>query len=264
MVTRATISEAAAPAVAEGAPTVCTHHPLLQVHRAQPGCKCGNLRPPRKLHALTGLWLALFVNLHLAICVTGMRPRRYQSVVALLHRVLACFPVAMPLLILLPLLLQSGSGLYLLVKEGLKYDLKRCDRGGKLRFLLQRYSGLAILAFLVVHVGSMHGWRLPSSSSGILGGAAFAFTASAFQPWNSPVANLITIMLLLTGILGVIFHVTNGAWSGAILWKAIATPQSKLRWSYLCALAGIVLMTMGTVAWYAFTLSPNVHAGVRR
>jgi succinate dehydrogenase hydrophobic anchor subunit len=172
------------------------------------------------------------------------------------------------MLILFPLLLQAASGLFLVVKEGLKYDLKRCDRGGKPRFFLQRYSGLAILAFLLIHLGGIHGWGLPfmhpraAAFGGMPEGAAFSYTASAFQPWTSPVANFFTMILLLAGILGAAFHVANGACSGAILWKAVTTPRGKTRWSYVCAGAGVVLVAMGTAAWYAFTLSPNVHTAL--
>ncbi len=267
MVTKMAIPAAGETAAAGASAKACTHH-LLQVQGPQPGCKCGKLRPARKLHALTGLWLALFVSAHLAICLTGLRPRQYQGAVDLIHRGLAYLPGAVLLLVLLPLLLQAASGLYLAVKEGMKYDIKRCDRGGKLRFFVQRLSGLAILAFLLVHVASMNG-RLPFAlrgyaSGGLHNGAAFASAASAFRPWTSPAANVITVAFLLTGIVGVAFHAANGALSGAILWKVVESPRGKACWRYVCTGVWIALSAMGTVAWYAFTLSPNVHAIVNK
>ena len=251
---------------------VCAHNPL-QLHQPEPGCKCGKLRPPRKLHAAVGLWLTLFLGVHLAIAVTGLRPGQYQGTVDLLHRSLAYLPGAVLLLIFLPILVQAGSGLFLITKEGLKYDKKSCDRGGKLRFFLQRWSGLAIVAYLLVHVGNMRGW-LPlahpwqgAGTSSLFGPAsaeavAFSHTAFAFRPWNSPAANSITIALLLVGILGAIFHAANGAWSGAILWKVVTTERGKAWFGFLCAALGIALLVMGALAWYAFTLSPNVHAAL--
>lgn len=261
MVPSTATTDAANDAVNGGA-KACAHNPL-QLHQPEPGCKCGKLRPPRKLHAAVGLWLTLFMSLHLAIAATGINPSRYQGVVAMLHRALTSGAVF--LLILLPVLLQAGSGLYLIAKEGMNYSTKRCDRGGKLRYFLQRWSGLAIMAYLFIHVGLMRGW-LPlartSASAGSAGAAAFPHTAFAFQPWNSPAANSITIALLLVGILGTIFHAANGAWSGAILWKVVTTEQGKVRFEYLCAAFGIALAVMGALAWYAFTLSPNVQAAL--
>lgn len=277
MATNAANSVEAAPTVANDAATgagkACAHSPL-QLHQPEPGCKCGKLRPPRKLHAVVGLWLTLFMCVHLAIAVTGINPSQYQSAVDLLHRCLAYLPGAVVLLIFLPVLLQAGSGLYLTAKEGMQYDIKRCDRGGKLRFFLQRWSGLAILAYLLVHVADMHGW-LPLArhwegvrtvatlaSAGSADGVAFPHTAFAFRPWNSPAANSITIVLLLVGILGTVFHAANGAWSGAILWKVVTTPRGKAWLGCVCAVLGIALVAMGAVAWYAFTLSPNVQAAL--
>ncbi len=274
MLTNAANSAEAAPTVADsvanddvnGAVKACAHNPL-QLHQPEPGCKCGKLRPPRKLHALVGLWLTLFMSLHLAIAVTGINPSRYQGTVNLLHRWLAYLPGAVLLLIFLPVLLQAASGLYLTAKEGMQYDIKRCDRGGKLRFFLQRWSGLAILAYLLVHIGNMRGW-LPltrhwegvRTAVGSADRMAFSHTAFAFRPWNSPAVNSIAAALLLVGIIGTVYHAANGAWSGAILWKVITTPRGKACFGFVCAVLGISLAAMGALAWYAFTLSPNVHA----
>jgi succinate dehydrogenase / fumarate reductase cytochrome b subunit len=68
--------------------------------------------------------------------------------------------------------------------------------------------------------------------------------------------------MLLVGILGTVFHAANGLWSGAILWKAIKTPESKARLNYICFAFGLALATMGSLAWYAFTMSPNAQAAL--
>jgi hypothetical protein len=129
---------------------------------------------------------------------------------------------------------------------------------------------LAILAFFLVHAGSIYGGigaahRGPVAhllEGGLPAENAFSYTASAFQPWTSPSLNLLTIAFLLVGILGTAFHATNGALSGAILWKVVETPEGKARAGCICAGIGIVLAAMGTVAWHAFALSPNVHAAL--
>lgn len=251
------------------------NHPLLQAQAAgKPGCKCGTLRPPRKLHAAVGLWLALFLGVHFSIGLTGMNPGKYESTVGLLHRSLAYLPNAVLLLVFIPMLLQAGSGLYLIAKEGLRYDVKRCDRGGKLRYFLQRWSGLAMLAFLIPHVGIMRDWW-PSAAerwsashlhsftlAGAPDGSSFAHTAAGFHPWNSPTANSITIAFLLAGILGTVFHVANGAWSGGVLWKIVQSDRGKDWLGYTSLVVGLVLADMSFLAWYAFSLSANVHVAL--
>jgi succinate dehydrogenase / fumarate reductase cytochrome b subunit len=253
-----------APPSAGSVSATAYNHPLLQAQpAAKPACKCGTLRPPRKLHAAVGLWLALFLGVHFAIGLMGIYPRNYEGAVGWLQRSLASLPGAVILLVFIPMLLQAASGLYLIAKEGLKYDVKRCDRGGKLRYFLQRWTGLAMLSFLLPHIGSMRGWWPSLGLTHTLHGSAFVETAVAFHPWSSPAANSITIEFVLAGILGTVFHVANGAWSGSVLWKIVQSERGKAWLGYATLVAGLVLADMGILAWYAFSLSPNVHAALR-
>jgi succinate dehydrogenase / fumarate reductase cytochrome b subunit len=261
METNAANAAMAKPQAAGSISATAYNHPLLQAESAaKPGCKCGALRPPRKFHAAVGLWLTVFVGVHFSIGLTGLNQHSYEHSVGLIHRALASLPGAVLLMVLVPMLLQAGSGLYLLAKEGVQYDVKRCDRGGKLRYFLQRWSGLAMLAFLLPHVGMMRGWGASQfRGDGVPVEAVFASTAAGFHPWNSSPANSVTMLLLLAGILGTVFHIANGAWSGAILWKLVQTDQGKVRMGYASAAVGLVLAVMGCIAWYAFSLGPGVH-----
>jgi succinate dehydrogenase / fumarate reductase cytochrome b subunit len=163
----------------------------------------------------------------------------------LLQRVSAAATVA----IALPLLFQFASGLYLLRKHGMKYSVKKCNRGGKLRFFLQRASGLTILAFTLFHAGTLHGGRFRH------GAEAFRSTVEGFNGFGGGVA-----IFCLLGVWAAAFHAANGAWSGGIIWNVAATPESKRRWGYVCAAIGVVLIGLGTVAWCAFTLSAAARA----
>lgn len=253
-----------------GASATAYSHPLLTTqHEPKPGCACGVLRPPRKFHAAVGLWLAAFLGVHFLIGLTGVNPQNYEGAVGLLHRSLAYLPGAVWVLVFLPMLLQAASGVFLLSKEGLRYDVKSCNRGGKLRYFLQRWSGLGMVAFLLAHVASMRGrglqsghWWSALASSGAPDGAAYAYTASGFHPFSSPLLGAITIVLLLVGVLGTVYHVANGAFSGGILWKLVESDAGKARLTYLSAAAGLVLAVMGAVAWYAFSLAPTAHVAL--
>jgi succinate dehydrogenase / fumarate reductase cytochrome b subunit len=264
METNAANAAMAKPQVAGSISATAYNHPLLQAEAAaKPGCKCGKLRPPRKFHTAVGLWLTVFVCVHFSIVLTGLDQQMYEHSVGFVHRALALLPGAALLMVLVPMLLQAGSGLYLIAKEGLQYDVKRCDRGGKLRYFLQRWSGLAILAFLLPHVGMMRGWGASQvRGAGVPVEAVFASTAAGFHPWSSSTANAVTMLLLLVGILGTVFHIANGAWSGAILWKLVQTDQGKVRMGYVSAVAGLALAVMGCTAWYAFSLGPAAHTAL--
>jgi succinate dehydrogenase / fumarate reductase cytochrome b subunit len=75
-------------------------------------------------------------------------------------------------------------------------------------------------------------------------------------------ANAIGMFLLLGGIWATAFHLANGTWSGALLWRILPTPQSKRFWKVICFIFGIALAGAGSVAWYAFTLAPNAASAL--
>lgn len=254
----------------------CKHHPELQP-APQPKCNCQGLLRPRRMHALCGLWMACFLTAHLAISITGWSPAAYQRNIDVIQGTLAHLPGFTLVAIFLPLLFQAASGLYLLRKHGLKYSVKKCNRGGRLRFFLQRATGLAILAFAAFHVGTLHAWGLHAvyqathltalsryASGGLFqaGGAAFRSTVEGFGSFcgTSVASNVLVAVLSLLGVWATAFHAANGAWSGGAVWNLLPTPESKRRWGYVSIAIGVVLLVAGTGAWCAFTLSRAARA----
>jgi len=254
----------------------CKHHSQLQP-APQPKCSCQGLLRPRRMHALSGLWMACFLVAHLAISITGWSPVAYQHNVDAIQGALAHLPGFTLVAIFVPLLFQGASGLYLLRKEGMKYSVKKCNRGGKLRFFLQRVTGLAILAFALFHVGTLHEWGLHAvyqathlsvlsrfASGGLFqaGGTAFRSTVEGFGRFcaTSAAGNVLVAVLSLLGVWATAFHAANGAWSGGVIWNLVAKPESKRRWGYFAVAIGVALSVAGTGAWYAFTLSRAARA----
>jgi succinate dehydrogenase / fumarate reductase cytochrome b subunit len=257
------------------AAAACKHH----FEMVKPACKCQRLLWPRRIHALVGLALTCFLVVHFAICVTGLNPDFYQRTVDGVDGALAHLPGFVLIAIFLPFAVQIFGGLWLLKKEGLGY-IKKCNRGGKLRYFLQRLSSLVILLFAAIHVATLHEWGLHLvyrftqcgalarySDSGLFHprGAAFQSTVVGFlQTWTagSP-GNLMNSGIALLGLISVwavAYHVANGAWSGGIVWKLAGTKVSKPLWACFCLLVGMVLATLGSLAWYAFTWSEPAKA----
>lgn len=229
----------------------CTHHLDVQ-QPAEPACACQKLLWPRRTHAICGAAAGLFLAVHLAICVTGIWPAAYQRNIDSMESAIAGARTLVSAAIFLPLIYQALSGLFLLWKEGLKYDVRKCNRGGKVRFFLQRVTALVVLVFLLVHAGTLHRW-----GRGVFEphGAAFASTAAGFAGANGAMA-----LLGLLGVWAAVFHFANGAWSGAVIWKLATTPESKRRWGVACTGVGVILFAAGVLAWYAFTLSGAARA----
>lgn len=254
----------------------CRHHASSQP-APQTKCSCQGLLRPRRMHALCGLWMACFLCAHLAICLTGWSPAEYQRNSDLIQEALAHLPGFTLVAILLPLLFQAASGLYLLRKEGMRYGVKKCNRGGKFRFFLQRLTGPAILAFALFHVGTLHEWGLHQvyrathmaalsryATGGLFraNGAAFRSTVEGFSKFcgASTAGNFLVALACLLGVWAAAFHAANGAWSGGVVWNLLPRPESKRRWGYVCVAIGMALLVAGTATWYAFTLSGAARA----
>jgi len=257
----------------------CARHARVEA-AARPACACRRLVMPRRIHALNGAWIAVFLTVHFLIGISGAWPARYQRNAEAVRAMLSRLPGSDLAPIFLPLLIQAFSGLYLLRKEGLRYRVKRCNRGGQVRFFAQRATAIAILAFLVVHLGTLQEWGfhllhrfthlagLSRYANGGLfdpHGAAFRSTTAAFRPaWRAgrPLAwqNSGLMIFTLLGTLATAFHAANGACTGALVWNLLPSAASKRRWGYLCLAFGIALTVAGAVAWYEFTLSANARS----
>lgn len=248
----------------------CKHHFSLYPEPEPRPCTCKKLRTPRKIHAASAVILLGFLSLHFLIAATGLRPTLYQAQVNRLHSLVVNFPALTVLAILLPFILQSVTGIYLLHGEGLRYYTGKCDRGGRVRFFFQRWTGVVILGFLFVHVLPLHVWgfhqlyrltRWSAFSRYSAGGIfqpdnAFQSTVQGFRYLGGSEAFLTNTVLsgvLLVGIWAVSFHLANGAWSGALLWKILPSENIRPAWRIICFAMGILLIGLGSIGWWAFT-----------
>jgi succinate dehydrogenase / fumarate reductase, cytochrome b subunit len=255
----------------------CAHHPAPEPEA--PKCACKKLLFPRRTHALIGAWLTAFLAIHIAIGVTGAWPGRFERFASSAHALQQRLPFLEVLALFLPLAVQAGTGVFLLKREGMRYNVKKCNRGGKLRFFTQRVTGIAILAYLALHVGTLHPYGLHLlyrathaqaltryAEGGLFQSqAAFASASAAFRtPWTAgqpfSFANIVLMIAALLGILGTIFHTANGAWSGAQVWSLLPSPESKQRWGTVCLVCGVLLAAAGAFAWFSFALSAHAMA----
>jgi succinate dehydrogenase / fumarate reductase cytochrome b subunit len=250
-----------------------TSLPIQKPHQA--ACTCRHRYCPRRIHAILGVALGLFVVAHLAIAVTGLWPERYQNLVNQIHRLGPALWVIELALVFIPLLIQVGYGLRMLVKVGMAYHTDKKSRGGDLRFFLQRLSAVVLLLFLGFHVATMHRWgfHLLHEMTGMNAlkgyaatgqfhpdGQAFQSTAIAIRSYWSPdaarhPANLFVASFYAIGIWAVCYHLANGLATSAMAWGITVTETSQRRCALLCLGIGVALTLTGTAAWYAFAIA---------
>ena len=144
--------------------------------------------------------------------------------------------------IALPLLLHAGYGL-LIIPSG-KSNLDVFPWAANLRYWLQRISGVAILLFLLMHVGWTRIWAIWEP----------AIKADLFNHMQLLLSQPHIFVLYLAGLLLSVFHLCNGLWSMAISWGLTTNPRAQTIWFYFCTILALLLSAMGIHGMLGFVL----------
>ncbi|MGB8600897.1 MAG: hypothetical protein WCD42_01740 [Rhizomicrobium sp.] len=217
-------------------------------------CNCKSLRLPRRLHAASAVVFGLFLIVHLIVNATALHPPAFISASGTIHSIIAQLPYITLFLVFLPLVVQIGSGLHLLSQEGVRFNAGGCNRGSTLRFFLQRISAIAVLIFVTLHLGTLHQWgwhQVPRHNASTATGYA---TAQLFPAFGAALS-----LLFLLGVTAMVYHLANGAITGAQVWGIIKTDRTKRIWRRLCTTAGVCLLVAGIAAFIGFGIPGLPH-----
>lgn len=248
----------------------------------------------RRLHSLTGLLFGGYICVHLLVNATGLWPRVYQQNVDHIHDLAPMLPLIELVTIFIPLLIHALYGFYI-TWAGVKFNTMKYNYGGNVRYTLQRWAGVILLAFIAFHIGTLHKWGLEgvhnileamhptpekvaaskldsiqqlSAWCDFWGGTfqdrnlAFQSTVRGirgyfYDPNSDGIGffNWLVIWFYLLGILSAAFHFANGLWTFAIAWGLTITAKAQRRWGHVCLVLGLGLGIIGFTAWYAFTFA---------
>lgn len=197
----------------------------------------------RKFHSAAGVVFGIFLIIHAVISACALSPAKFNQNSAAMRTLRDNLPFVEWFLVYLPMLIITSTGGYLLYKHGARYNVKKCNRGGKLRFFLQRVSAIGIGAFLLVHLFSFG--RL-AIKEGFDPEQPFASTRHALHAL--PMLHIVYLL----GIAGVCYHVCNGLFTAAHAWGVMGDPIREKRWNTICAVLFVMLLTLGITAWFAF------------
>ena len=236
-------------------------------------CGCGKKFCPRKVHSVSGVVFGVMMVQHLAVNALGLWPARYQAAVDRIYGLGGLLPWLSLTLVFLPLAVHVGFGLKLLKGTGFAYHTGKHHRGGDLRFLLQRLSAVILLAFLGLHILTLHSWGLHqvsrltgwdslqayASSGRFHSDQAYSSTASAIRALASSAGplsagNVIVVGFYLLAIWATAYHLPNGLSTTAMVWNLTRSRESERHLVRICTGFGIVLACVGTLAWCAFTV----------
>lgn len=204
----------------------------------------------RRLHSLSGIIpVGVFLFFHLGtnslIAVSSTSDDLYQKQVNNIHNL---GPLLIPveiLFIFVPLAYHCAVGLKIWFES--RPNSRHYTYWGNIRFTLQRTTGVATLAFILVHLYQMHwlgGW-LPGGG-GFHMERASQTTAEVIQKasWIAP--------FYMIGVAAACYHFANGLWTFLITWGVTIGPRSQRVAGYACAALGVALTVTGLTAVRGF------------
>lgn len=134
--------------------------------------------------------------------------------------------------IFLPIIVHTIYGIYVM-KNG-KPNVGSYGYVKNWFYVLQRVSAVALILFIVFHVGGMFGWfeglgawwhKLTFEPHGN------AFDSTVRHVQASPILSLVVYPL---GVIAGTFHLANGFWTAAIAWGLTVSHKAQARWGVVC------------------------------
>lgn len=202
----------------------------------------------RRLHSLAGLVpVGVFVTFHLLINSTIVSGgQAFQTGVDQIHLLgkLGMLEVVEIFGIFLPMLFHAVLGVKIWL-EGTP-TVGQYRYGGNLRYTLQRITGVAGFAFILIHLWHMH-WLGKPFGGGHFDPHRAAETASAAMQsgwWYAPI--------YVIGVLCVVYHLANGIWTSLITWGITVGPGAQRKAGWVCAAFGVIVGLAGLSAVRGF------------
>lgn len=181
----------------------------------------------RRAQSLAGILFGGYIFVHLLVNATliqGRNPDVYQQQVDKIHSLPFLLAIEISA-IYLPLAIHTLYGLYVIVNG--KPNVEHYSYVKNWFYVLQRISGVALILFILFHIGGMYGWF----------GETLKFdhheaTETAARHLKS--SFLLYLFVYPLGILFATFHMANGFYTAAISWGLTISKKAQDRWGWIC------------------------------
>jgi len=202
----------------------------------------------RRVHSLLGLIpVGLFLLEHLFMNAHAMHGSEvYNGRVEFL--VSLPFVWALELFfIFLPLALHAFYGLWIVLTG--RWNTHAWGTERNWNYVLQRVSGVVVLAYVAWHVWETKVWSLQAAAGG---------HPDFFVRMQDLLAVPWVLALYVVGVGAAVYHFANGMWNFGITWGVTLTRVSQKRAIWFWALVGLALFVLGVSSLLSFNgLWPN-------
>lgn len=216
----------------------------------------------RRLHSLSGIVpLGAYMVVHLTTNASLLNNvQTFQRAVYMIHSLgKALVPVEWAL-IFFPLLFHAIVGVWIARTGHSNTDRYRFPSNRRYRW--QRITGIIAFIFLMTHVLHQHGWIHLAAWVELGQQVGFA----QFKPYNAAstlaasMTNLGWKVFYLLGVWACVYHLANGLWTAGITWGVWTTAAAQRRAQRVCNAFGVLLLLIGTSAWWAAISTDPVAA----
>jgi succinate dehydrogenase / fumarate reductase cytochrome b subunit len=204
-----------------------------------------------KLHSLTGIIpVGFYMIQHLTLnsfSIAG--PAYFDSVIGFFDGMPWYILIALEVVaIWIPLIFHSVYGVVIACRAQPNYIGTRYGWSQNRMFLLQRITGLILVAFLIWHVTSTTGRKYYYHDSELL----------KYQAWHDNLTShgYVLLVFYLVGIICATYHLSYGIWNFCIRWGITISDQAQIRVQKFSLVAFIVLTILGWGAILGFLRNP--------
>ncbi|HEU5457406.1 MAG TPA: succinate dehydrogenase [Terracidiphilus sp.] len=219
------------------------HSSAPTVHPGVPSLRAGqgNSFFLRKLHSLLGIIpIGAFLIEHI---ISNFEATKGPIAYGLQVRFLNNLPLVRVLewtFIFLPILYHAIYGLYIWLRG--KSNVVYYPFAGNWMYVAQRWTGFIAFFYIGYHVATQR----------FMGASLPEHPGMAFAKVQHELANPLILTFYIVAMIAICWHFSYGVWLFAAKWGITPGVQSRRRFGYVCAAAGVLLCIMGLASIWAF------------
>jgi succinate dehydrogenase / fumarate reductase, cytochrome b subunit len=210
-----------------------------------------------KLHSLTGIIpVGFYMVQHLTLnsfSVAG--PDKFNGVIGFFDSLPPHILLGIEIFLLwIPILFHAVYGLLIVNRGEPNYFSTRYGWSQNRMYTLQRYTGIFIFLFLIVHVVTTTGAKYYSGSSEVL----------YFASWHDRLTSYgyVWLLVYMLGVAASSYHLAYGVWNFCIRWGITISDKAQMRiqkfalWMFI----GVTVLGWSALGGFLFNGGRNVQA----
>jgi len=206
-----------------------------------------------KLHSLTGLLpIGYYMVQHLVLnSFTLAGPEKFNAVIAFFEGMPKFFLLSIEIFVLwIPLLFHAVYGMFIAYRGRSNYFGSVYGWSQNLMYTLQRWTGIFLFVFLIIHIVTTTGYKYTSAEGA---------KVIEFDAWYTKLSSppYLWLILYVFGVAAASYHLSYGIWNFCIRWGITVSEKSQnavQKFSFACF---ILITLIGWAALGGFLIHGN-------